>query len=734
MFKSKSRKLKMQILGEANMLRLEARDKSSMSPKFIATVQELIDDLERTTFVKSKYTQLSLKNFQNIFNDIVSAYNSGDETSAIKSCYVFRNNLKKVKNSSLNKRVASLNNPQKYSFQEFWNLVSQRFQDVQDYNAKVKEILKNENEKNFEQLTERVCAIAIIESIRYITHIELSYNDNLFVVVDKDDFYVVDEDGTPLCELTLAEFCEGLTKYRRHEYYGGDLKIYRGPAFEAALREMMKAEEVNPEDLGVLAAMTETKKVYPVCCEESDAFISCQTGKASGEPDSSEVTLSSSDRRDVEDFVFLTCGLDFKMRFKFKSGGYVVKGIGRCKAPFIRIPSEFNGVHVVGIADSAFEGVESVKSVTIPEGVKFIGSRAFHGCKNLFNVVIPSTVETIGDEAFSNCGDLDEITISYGVKSIGNAAFSDCEFLECVAIPDSVTEIGRDLFKNCKNLECVRLPAGITEIKEGMFSGCGIFEYYIPDSVISIDDGAFEDTFLEKVTIPASVKSIGKNAFAGCLFLASVNLAQGLISIGDRAFYYCNFLTNIVIPESVTYIGSHAFSCCESLSSIVLPESVNSVGEFTFFHCMSLSSVTIPNSVVLIDEGAFSFCTSLKSVKIGDGVTMIGDHAFDNCKSLSFVTFGKAVKVISRFAFSRCPLKSIILPCTIDSIGDGAMPSRSLTSVYFLENPLNKPTSINVGLWIESLTSATKYYYSENKPSEDNIFWHYSEDGNPTVW
>ena len=89
------------------------------------------------------------------------------------------------------------------------------------------------------------------------------------------------------------------------------------------------------------------------------------------------------------------------------------------------------------------------------------------------------------------------------------------------------------------------------------FSGKKIFSVTIPDSVISIQDGAFNGNLLTSVTIPNSVTSIGKHAFSGNL-LTSVTIHNSVTSIGNYAFNE-NLLTSITIPNSVTSIGERAF-------------------------------------------------------------------------------------------------------------------------------------------------------------------------------
>ena len=81
--------------------------------------------------------------------------------------------------------------------------------------------------------------------------------------------------------------------------------------------------------------------------------------------------------------------------------------------------------------------------------------------KNLQSVVIPSEykglpVKEIGDSAFSHCNSLTSITIPNSVTSIGKSAFSNCSSLTSVVIGDSVTSIGSYAFSYCNSLKSIK--------------------------------------------------------------------------------------------------------------------------------------------------------------------------------------------------------------------------------------------------------------------------------------
>lgn len=140
----------------------------------------------------------------------------------------------------------------------------------------------------------------------------------------------------------------------------------------------------------------------------------------------------------------------------------------------------------------AFEGCESLVSITIPDGVTGIGDSAFADCTSLIFIDIPDSVTFINSDAFTGCTSLTSISIPSSVTSISWSAFKNCASLKSITIPDGVTMIS-GTFENCTSLESITIPNSVTEIGSYTFKDCtSLTSIYISSSEIFISSDAFE--------------------------------------------------------------------------------------------------------------------------------------------------------------------------------------------------------------------------------------------------
>lgn len=147
----------------------------------------------------------------------------------------------------------------------------------------------------------------------------------------------------------------------------------------------------------------------------------------------------------------------------------------------------------------------------------------------------------------------------------------------------------------------------VTDIGPYAFYWCSISSVTIPNSVVSIDESAFERSKLLSVKIPNSVKKIGHGAFA-----------------------FCEKLESVVLPCYITEISGSLFADCKSLASVTIPNGVKKIRDYAFASS-GLESVKIPNSVTYIGENVFRFCHYLKKIYgLHAGIEMHDDAFYCN--------------------------------------------------------------------------------------------------------
>ncbi len=112
------------------------------------------------------------------------------------------------------------------------------------------------------------------------------------------------------------------------------------------------------------------------------------------------------------------------------------------------------------------------------------------------------------------------------------------------------------------------------------------------------------------VTVPDGVVCIANLSVTS---LQEIYLPDSLTTIGEKAFDGSKF-ESIELPSGVTHIGKYAFAHCTKLKSIVIPSDVELLPNWVLCGCDELERVTLPASLVLIADNAFYGCDKLKDL------------------------------------------------------------------------------------------------------------------------
>lgn len=186
----------------------------------------------------------------------------------------------------------------------------------------------------------------------------------------------------------------------------------------------------------------------------------------------------------------------------------------------ITTPTTVEVVHAI----PANGAVNLLPVVTLQEtnyNVVGIGNEALKGDTSLRSISLPATIQYIGDSAFSGCTKLKQTNSRAweDLQTIGASAFYGCSALDSIVIPEGVQTIGKSAFMGCSKLTSISLPTGLKNIPDECFKQCPLGqEIIVPEGVETIGKSAFEGTNeakmnAESLTLPSTLKEINFAAF-----------------------------------------------------------------------------------------------------------------------------------------------------------------------------------------------------------------------------
>lgn len=362
----------------------------------------------------------------------------------------------------------------------------------------------------------------------------------------------------------------------------------------------------------------------------------------------------------------------------YRTNNYLIGYTGDDTA--IVLPEKYNNENYK-IYRNAFIGNTTLTNVVIGNGVTHIDEKAFHNCTSLTNVSIGEGVETIGTYAFNACSNLKTVVFTENCKleKIDNNSFENCSNLKNLTIPNSVTSIGENAFSGCTSITSITIPNNVTNIGRYAFAACSGLTIYCENNSQPSgwheywNDWSYYSTDYTPVVWDCKNNEIAND---GYVYIMLDNIRYALNNdVAVVARQPISNETSIIIPTSVTYKNNDYY--------------VTRIVGHAFSNNTSITTVTIPDSITEIEGYAFAGCSNLAEVILSKNVTRLGFVAFDDCESLKIVYYGGT------------------------------------------ESDWNNIYDVNSSNYL--LKRATRYYFSENEPTDMGNYWHYV-DGVPTIW
>ena len=408
---------------------------------------------------------------------------------------------------------------------------------------------------------------------------------------------------------------------------------------------------------------------------------------------------------------------------------------------------------VTEIADRTFYNCTSLTEVSLPAGLLTIGKSAFQGSA-IKDIVVPDAVSTIGDHAFYGCSNLASAYIAPSVRTIGDYAFYNT-ITSGLTLNEGLVAVGEQAFAAYANLNlpAIYMPSTLKSVGSGAFlnrtvakvnisdvaAWCGIdFADADANPLKSSTEKLFvNDEQVKSLVIPAGTPEIRPYAFYNCTTLESVEPDEELLSIGTQAFFDCTGIKELTIPCNVAEIGSRAFSTTNSynykLTTLTFVDGTSpiEIADDAFrapqslvwgrpMECMnlatgSLRNLTIGNVAGEIPDAMFKGASYLNTLTLGSSITAIGNEAFRNC-SLSEVVLPPSVETIGDYAFAgNTNLALITMGHKVASIGDNAFNGCKASTVSITaQTPPAAPntafSNYSGSLYVQGEDAADAYY------------------------
>ncbi len=381
-----------------------------------------------------------------------------------------------------------------------------------------------------------------------------------------------------------------------------------------------------------------------------------------------------------------------------------------------------NGVNAIG--SDAFRELY-ITSITLPDSVVHLGNHCFFNCTKLTDLTIPVSLNPYGSDdkypAFRGCMAVQKVTFTKGngvpfdyynwAGSAGNTDLApwnmNSDIAKTIIITDDVGSLGQYMFLHC-NIKELTIP--------------------ISANIHLAFDAPYNN--LEKVTIS---KGAGKGYDIHTIFecplnaplnLESVTIEEGVTSIGVHLFRYCN-IENLVLPNSLVFLEKNSFYRC-NIKNLTIPISLDAVCANSnyptfgpaFEGVSGLEKIDfIPGSGKGFDYSAdkgsncwyqqtpWYLCrATLNKINFSEGITYIGSNAF--CEQhLTSLVLPNSLESLGQHAFYNMEsLFSLTLPATLDSVGSTKYPA--FEGCVNINNMMFTGT----GNWFE-------YSYSDSEPS-----------------
>lgn len=245
---------------------------------------------------------------------------------------------------------------------------------------------------------------------------------------------------------------------------------------------------------------------------------------------------------------------------------------------------------------------------------------------------------------------------------------------------ETYTVIAIEEFGNVKQLREIELPNTLLRIGNGCFQNSGLIRILIPDSVIELGYSVFQRCQnLEEIFIGQQVEEFYAGLFMECPSLRKIEIDPQnphlmvsetylLTKDGKNLFGGFNQTRETIddIPESVETLLEGAFQGYPNLTSVKLNSSLKNIDAFAFADCPNLEYVDLPEGLLRIGgeypdmwQSVFSG-TKITELRLPDSLT-----SFNGAREMEFLEkfhIGKNLEYLGAGP-NNTPWHNVLIDC-----------------------------------------------------------------------
>lgn len=294
----------------------------------------------------------------------------------------------------------------------------------------------------------------------------------------------------------------------------------------------------------------------------------------------------------------------------------IIKGASVCK-----LGSAYNNPEIDALFNIWGDNVEpfhevdgyeempsGITSIKLPDTVAEIEPVTFCGFRELASIQIPDAVTNVEYYTFYNCNKLKKVIFPACLEYMKFSAFENCKSLDTIQISKESTKYqckdGMLLSKDGNNLVWVQpkidqltIPYGVRTIGERATEYSYVKNIFIPESVLSIKDWAFNSDSIKSIKISDKNKYYAKSS--NCIYNKLTNCMVAAICTDGR----------ITLPKEVFYIAKNFSVAGKDIQELTIPKTFKKFitgwnsNKLKFGGCIYFLSETPPEA----EKGSFIY-------------------------------------------------------------------------------------------------------------------------------